>query len=432
MKKTLLSAAAFAVVAVSAVSIAPTTSEAIPAFARQTGAACLSCHFQTFPALNDFGRAFKLGAFTDVGEQALIEDDNFSLPAVLNLGMVLRPQFISTKDVNGAVTTGWSVPADSNILLAGRVGSNVGAFVEFAGGAGNFQMMSSFDFDTFKAGLNIAATSFGPTAGLEFLSVYGQHSGKLFGGDVSAVNNIIGGPGGDTAIAAWASNDMITVQVAAVVPGQNLAGNANDGTGVSNASFVPMVALTYAGDLGGFDTLVEVGTMTGTATSASAAVNGTVNAAGTAVAGTAAGITSSGVNAQWIAAQVQGEIGDASLGIYADYATTKTRTGAGITTANLYGTGKVDGYSIRAEIEPIHQLMFGLGYGRTQDDGAGVVVGTVAGTETTTKIHYAVTYEIYQNLEFTISKTDTNVTNSATAANNGRVKQTLVELEGVF
>ncbi|MDQ6955940.1 MAG: hypothetical protein Q9M21_01965, partial [Mariprofundaceae bacterium] len=125
MKKTLLSAAAFAVVAVSAVSIAPTTSEAIPAFARQTGAACLSCHFQTFPALNSFGRSFKLGAFTDVGEQALIEDDNFSLPAVLNLGMVLRPQFISTKAINGAVTSAWAVPADSNILLAGRVGSNV-------------------------------------------------------------------------------------------------------------------------------------------------------------------------------------------------------------------------------------------------------------------------------------------------------------------
>ena len=44
MKKSILSAAAFAVVAVSAVAVAPTTSEAIPAFARQTGAACLSCH----------------------------------------------------------------------------------------------------------------------------------------------------------------------------------------------------------------------------------------------------------------------------------------------------------------------------------------------------------------------------------------------------
>jgi len=429
MKKTLLSAAAFAVVAVSAVSIAPTTSEAIPAFARQTGAACLSCHFQSFPALNAFGRAFKLGAFTDVGEQALIEDDNFSLPAVLNLGMVLRPQFISSKAPGGAVTSGWAVPADSNILLAGRVGSNTGAFVEFNAGAGNFQLMNSIDFDTFKAGLNIAATSFGPTAGLEFLSVYGQHGGKLFGADVSAMNNIIAAPvqghanPADTAIAAWASNDMFTLQVAAVVPGANLSGNANDGTGVSNASFVPMAALTYAGDVGAFDTLIEVGTMVGTATSAA---TGTTRP------------TSQGVDAKWIAAQVQGEVGDMSLGIYGDYVTTKAKsvpdaiTGAGTTTTNLYGTsGKVSGYSIRAEIEPINQLLFGLGYGNKKDDAAGVMVGTVAGTETTTYTHYAVTYEIYQNMELTISKTDTNVTNSA-AATNGRTKSTLVELEGVF
>jgi len=298
---------------------------------------------------------------------------------------------------------------------------------------------------TFKAGLNIAVASFGPMVALEFLSVYGQHSGKLFGGDVSAVNNIIGGAGGDTAIAAWASNDMITVQVAAVVPGANLAGNANDGTGVSNASFVPMVAATYAGDFGGFDTLIEVGTMTGTAT-ASATAPDAFNQAGTIFVQGTKGITSNGVNAQWLAAQVQGEIGDMSLGIYGDYATTKTKANATGVQTNLYGTGKVDGYSIRAEIEPIHQLMFGLGYGRTQDDAAGIntAAGT-AGTLTTTKIHYAVTYEIYQNLEFTISRTETNVTGGtalnatavanaagATPVSNGRTKSTLVELEGVF
>ncbi|MDQ6974948.1 MAG: hypothetical protein Q9M22_00105, partial [Mariprofundaceae bacterium] len=97
MKKTLLSAAAFAVAGVSAVAIMPTTSEAIPAFARQTGAACLSCHFQTFPAVNAFGRSFKLNAFTDVGEQALIEDEGLSLPSVLNASFVLRAQYNLSK-----------------------------------------------------------------------------------------------------------------------------------------------------------------------------------------------------------------------------------------------------------------------------------------------------------------------------------------------
>ncbi|MBI5232947.1 MAG: hypothetical protein HY880_01185, partial [Deltaproteobacteria bacterium] len=36
-----------------------TDSDAVPAFARQTGFSCLTCHFQHFPGLNAFGRTFK-------------------------------------------------------------------------------------------------------------------------------------------------------------------------------------------------------------------------------------------------------------------------------------------------------------------------------------------------------------------------------------
>jgi hypothetical protein len=35
------------------------TAEATPGFARQTGMACVACHFQHYPTLNSFGRAFK-------------------------------------------------------------------------------------------------------------------------------------------------------------------------------------------------------------------------------------------------------------------------------------------------------------------------------------------------------------------------------------
>jgi len=63
MKYMLFSSAAFAHVAVSGVMLAPTTASAIPAFARQTGAACYSCHFQAFPAIKAFGRAFTMGSF---------------------------------------------------------------------------------------------------------------------------------------------------------------------------------------------------------------------------------------------------------------------------------------------------------------------------------------------------------------------------------
>ncbi|MDH5736606.1 MAG: cytochrome C, partial [Gammaproteobacteria bacterium] len=36
---------------------------AVPAFARQTDMTCNSCHFQSFPALNSFGRVFRAGGY---------------------------------------------------------------------------------------------------------------------------------------------------------------------------------------------------------------------------------------------------------------------------------------------------------------------------------------------------------------------------------
>lgn len=67
-----------------AAAFAPQAS-ALPLFARQTGMACSACHFQHFPMLNSFGRAFKSSAFTMMGAQGKIEGDGLSIPANLNM-----------------------------------------------------------------------------------------------------------------------------------------------------------------------------------------------------------------------------------------------------------------------------------------------------------------------------------------------------------
>ncbi|MDQ6950525.1 MAG: hypothetical protein Q9M26_02545, partial [Mariprofundales bacterium] len=287
MKKAFISAAAFAVVAVSSIAVAPTTSEAIPAFARQTGAACLSCHFQSFPSLAPMGRAFKMGAFTDVGDQALIEDDNLSTPVVLNATFVTSANITWNKvsgdttalgagGTNGTTKT-FNIPTDTNLLMAGRVGSHTGAFVEFGGGTGdtntganNFQVMNSFDFGSFKGGLNYSDTSFGFTAPLEVSSVFGQHAGLLNGGFVSAVQNVIvnstldgqggfanaGNPTMSTSVAAWVGNDMGYVQV---------GGSAlTAGPGVINNSLVPYVRAVFTPDLGDMDAMIGFAVIKGT------------------------------------------------------------------------------------------------------------------------------------------------------------------------
>jgi len=216
MKKILLSAAAFAVVAVSAVAVAPTTSEAIPAFARQAGAACLSCHFQEVPDLNAFGRSFKMGSFTAMGDQGLIEDENLSIPAVLNASFVVRMDVNHVSGNGAASTTNYNIPVDQNLLIAGRAGTNTGVFLEFGGGSGdttsgglnNMQVMNSFDLGDFKVGLSYADTSFGGDATLITNSVYGQHSGNAGGvGAVSAVNNS-GWTNSMASIGTWVGNDM--------------------------------------------------------------------------------------------------------------------------------------------------------------------------------------------------------------------------------
>src|SRR5450830_457443 len=49
--------------------LAPSTSFAVPSFARQTGMDCAACH-TSFPELTPFGRDFKLNGYT-LGERQL-------------------------------------------------------------------------------------------------------------------------------------------------------------------------------------------------------------------------------------------------------------------------------------------------------------------------------------------------------------------------
>src|ERR1035437_3003432 len=61
---------------------------ALPVFARQTGMECAACHFQHFPLLSAFGRAFKTGGFTMIGAQAQVEGGGLSLPATVNAAVL--------------------------------------------------------------------------------------------------------------------------------------------------------------------------------------------------------------------------------------------------------------------------------------------------------------------------------------------------------
>ena len=107
---------------------------AVPAFARQTGMACNSCHFQHFPLLNEFGREFKAGGYTIVGGQSLIEGDFLSMPSVLNASLVTKLRYQETNGNNNLYdkkNRGFlELPQEGALLLGGRVGEHVGFLLE--------------------------------------------------------------------------------------------------------------------------------------------------------------------------------------------------------------------------------------------------------------------------------------------------------------
>jgi hypothetical protein len=123
---------AFLLIAVSF--LVPQKAEAVPAFARQTGFACNTCHFQHFPLLNQFGRAFKAGGYTMTGgDQGLVEGDFLSIPTVLNATLITRTIYTKTNgdnDDSGTNKGNLVLPNDAALFLAGRVGERIGFTLE--------------------------------------------------------------------------------------------------------------------------------------------------------------------------------------------------------------------------------------------------------------------------------------------------------------
>lgn len=116
----------------------PKEGSAIPAFARQMNLPCFACHFQHIPKLNAFGRAFKMGGYTD-SATALIEDENLSLPANLPIAAILKyryqtstPKTTTTGDKAGTERGEFQFPDEFAVWAAGRAGKNVGYAFEGA------------------------------------------------------------------------------------------------------------------------------------------------------------------------------------------------------------------------------------------------------------------------------------------------------------
>lgn len=116
---------------------------ALPVFARQTGMACNACHFQHYPQLNAFGRAFKASGYTMMGAQSKVEGEGLSIPAGLNMGVLTTTGYQKTTgSAAGAVAPGKNtqnglvfVPGNGgelSLFFGGRISEFGGFLAELA------------------------------------------------------------------------------------------------------------------------------------------------------------------------------------------------------------------------------------------------------------------------------------------------------------
>lgn len=381
-----------------AVAFAPETF-ALPVFARQTGMACRACHFQHFPALNGFGRAFKASGYTMMGIQGKVEDEHLSIPNTLNLGALTTTGYETQSNRGVGIPDGsYNFPADGgelSLFFGGRVSDNVGFLSELAlTGTG----VGPANTNAAKLPILFEVGDSGTRIGIVPMATAGQgaaHSFELLNTGAAATHRIaaVAGPGGE----------HINANSAAQYLGTKTAANGfsfvavNPGYGFLNIGTYGISAIAIGGPL---------------ASSGANGMNSTyVRVAGMFDAGgwdSAAGIQDfSGkdaanaidTKATIIDAQMQGEAGGKPLGVYASYG----RAPSTVAT-NLFNPGTLTrkSFNMAAELGVIpHKATVQLAF-RSGNSGAPPFVGA---SDTDNAIMLGGTYELAQNVELSLTHT---------------------------
>ncbi|HET7373748.1 MAG TPA: hypothetical protein VFJ20_10190 [Gemmatimonadaceae bacterium] len=109
----------------------------VPAYSRQTGLACSSCHYQ-FPQLTPFGRLFKLNGYTLTGLQTIGQPgdsagkESLKLSPIPGIAAMLVSSVTQTsKALPGTQNTTANFPDQFSLFAAGALTPKIGAFTQF-------------------------------------------------------------------------------------------------------------------------------------------------------------------------------------------------------------------------------------------------------------------------------------------------------------
>ncbi len=420
MKKVVMSLAGV----LAATAFAPEAS-ALPAFARQTGMACSACHYQHFPLLNGFGRAFKNSGFTLMGAQGRIEgDNNLSIPDVVNLG-VFTTAFFQTEGHgktngvnNSAQVDKWGVPGtggELSLFIGGRVSEFAGFLAEAGlGGSGPAPVTGTADATGAVTGTAAAGGVVG-AAKLALLFPVGDfrigpviytspdqgaaYSFETLNTGAVGTHKMMGntGPGDQHVRAAYAAQYLLTKSAAT---GINVVANSdmgfinvgawemagNDAVGGANNLDLTYIRAAATVDLAGWD-----------------AGFGVQNFGGKSVVTGGTGFANA-PKATIVDFQMQGDAGQMPLGFYASYGRAAAGTAAEHNPFNPFGGAGTAGakaatsFNVAAELGFIpHVATVQLAY-RQGKNGAATNDGDNA-------IMLGLAFELAQNMALTFHHT---------------------------
>ena len=398
---------------------------ALPLFARQTGMVCSACHFQHFPMLNGFGRAFKSAGYTMMGAQEKVEGEGLAIPNTLNMAVLATAGYEKTNQAAGIgskKTTGdgtFYVPGtggELSLFFGGRVSENAGFLAEIGTGgavagttitaaqssaklpilfevaASQFKVSegtrvgvipfttddhgASYGFEVLNTGANVVHQMSG-TPGLN-----GAHSAAL------SAQQYIGTDGSATGLAFVANNPTGFINLTKY----DQTGIAGGALAVLGSTYVRVAGMF---DLAGWDAGAGIQIWRGNS----------------AVAGAS---TYADTRATAIDGQMQGALGNMPVGFYASYATAPAGT---TNTYNMdpakavlsntvvtgpYGTATKSALNISAEVGVIPEkvtLGAAIRFGKS-----GVKVGT-ASNASDNAIMLIATYKLAQNMMASFSLT---------------------------
>ncbi len=416
MKKIVLSIAGVMAVA----AFAPEAS-AVPVFARQTGMACSACHFQHFPLLNGFGRAFKEGGFTMMGAEPKVEGDNLSIPAYLNVAVLTSMGYTKTNQT--ADPTGvtknygngvWGVPGvsggggdgEASLFVGGHVSDFAGFLSEITLGGGSAALGSAklpmlYDMGSAKIGVVPFATDGqGASYGMEVANTGASpiHSiSNTVGPNNAFINAIsaqqyIGTGTNVTGLAFVANSDMGLINI-----------TKYQQTGIANGNYASLGS-TYARVLGTFslgdwDSALGVQNWSGASmTNVGACPSptlGCVNAPNT--SGTNTIYTMQATKAWSVDGQMQGSLGGMPVGFYASYARAPSvmQGGVNVNTFAAGGTLTRSSFNVDAELGVVPEVAT---IGAAVRRGKSGVADAAGNNLSDNAFYLTATYKLQQNM----------------------------------